>query len=300
MPGRGNRGEAVEISDSSCLILAALLEARTGQQLGVDRRWRIGAALTEVMRDRKIDSVDRLAAMLVTDRDASLADAVVEGLLNNETYFFRDRASFDLLIDDALARLQRVRASRRMTIWCAGCATGQEAYSIAMSIAQDPVRWNGWTVDIVGTDVSRAAIVRASEGLYSQFEVQRGLSVRQMLQWFGKERDQWRISPRLREMVRFEVRNLHEGPPEPGMFDVVLCRNLLLYFAPDARRRALDRLSEAVASDGLLMLGAGETVIGHTHGFVPDPDLRGLYSPVPRRVPRRSTMAHRLGRERRA
>jgi chemotaxis protein methyltransferase CheR len=244
----------------------------------MSRRWRIETALKSLMRDRGIATLDQLIAALVSGRQPSLADEVVESLLNNETYFYRDRAPFDLLLK-AIGRLERLRAhEKRLAIWCAGCATGQEAYSLAMSFAEERSRWQGWKIDILGTDVSRSAIERAREGVYSQFEVQRGLSVIQMMRWFSEEPgSHWRISPMLQDSVRFQVHSLREAVPHPGAFDIILCRNVLLYFAPETRRLVFKKLADAAAPSACLMLGAAETVIGHTSEFVPDPDFRGLY-----------------------
>jgi chemotaxis protein methyltransferase CheR len=273
----------VEISDSSRRILASLLEARSGQQLAMNRRWRIDTALAAIMRERGFDTIDQLVARLVSRADPSLSDQVIESLLNNETYFFRDKLPFDLLLGGPVKRLEQSRArEKRLSIWCAGCSTGQEAYSLAMSFAEEKTRWHGWKIDIVGTDLSRSAIERARAGVYSQFEVQRGLPIMQMIRCFDElGGGDWRISESLRGSVRFEARNIIEKPPQPGRFDIVLCRNLLLYFSPDMRRMAFNRLAEAIAPDGALMLGAGETVIGQTERFVSDPENRGLYMPTP-------------------
>jgi chemotaxis protein methyltransferase CheR len=276
----------MEISEASRRILASLLEARTGQQLAMNRRWRIDTALAAIMRERGYATIDQLVSRLVSRADPALGDQVIEALLNNETYFFRDRLPFDLLLAGPVKRLERARArQKKLSIWCAGCSTGQEAYSLAMSFADDKARWQGWKIEIVGTDLSRAAIDRARNGVYSQFEVQRGLPVMQMIRWFDElGGGDWAISPQLRDQVRFEARNIIEPPPQPGRFDVILCRNMLLYFAPDMRRLAFNRLAEACQSDGTLMLGAGETVIGQTDRFVSDPDCRGLYLPAPSRA----------------
>jgi chemotaxis protein methyltransferase CheR len=273
----------VDISASSQRILASLLEARTGQQLSFHRRWRIDSSLSAIMREGGFSSLDQLVARLVSNRDAHLTEQVIEALLNNETYFFRDRLPFDLLLGGPLRRIEQARArEKKLAIWCAGCSTGQEAYSLAMSFADEKARWQGWKIDIVGTDLSRSAIARAREGVYSQFEVQRGLAVMQMVRWFEESGGgEWRIAPTIRDMVRFETGNIIEPPPHPGRFDIVLCRNVLLYFSPDMRRLAFTRLAQAIAPDGTLMLGAGETVIGQTDNFISDPENRGLYIPAP-------------------
>ena len=275
----------MQVSDAASRILAGLLETRTGQQLTMSRRWRIETALQPLMRERDIGSLDSLVAALVARSDERLADSVVEALLNNETFFYRDRQAFELLLGPALSRLEAARRrTRRLAIWCAGCSTGQEAYSIAMHFAEQKARWSGWTIDIVGTDVARGAVEQARSGVYSQFEVQRGLSVVQMMRWFEElPAAAWRIAPDLRRAVRFEVASL-VGPPAPAeTFDIILCRNVLLYFSPETRRSAFARLAAAAADDAVLMLGAGETVIGQTDAFDSDPDCRGLYLRAPAR-----------------
>ena len=271
----------MQVSDSSSRILAGLLEARTGQQLTMSRRWRIETALAVLLRERGIPTLDELITILVMGREPSLATQVVEALLNNETYFFRDRAPFDLLSRAALAKLAQRRAgTKRLNIWSAGCSTGQEAYSLAMLFAEEPVTWAGWTIDILGSDVSESAVRRAREGLSSQFEVQRGLGISQMIRWFEERDDGWRAVEPLRRMVRFQVQNLLEPPPHPGSFDLILCRNVLLYLNTERRSQVFDRIAHAMAPDGYLMLGAGETVIGQTRRFEADQEARGLYRPV--------------------
>jgi chemotaxis protein methyltransferase CheR len=272
----------VEVSETSRRILASLLEAKTGQQLAMNRRWRIESALSSIMRERGFDGIDQLVSRLVARADPGLQDAVIEALLNNETYFFRDKLPFDLLMAGPVKRLEKARAERkRLSIWCAGCSSGQEAYSLAMSFADEKLRWTGWQIDIVGTDLSKTAIARAKAGTYSQFEVQRGLPVMQMIRHFDElGGGDWQISENLRRQVRFEARNIIDTPPAPGRFDIILCRNLLLYFSPDMRRLAFNRMAEAIAPDGALMLGAGETVLGQTDRFASDAECRGLYIPV--------------------
>ena len=268
----------MQVSDSSSRILAGLLEARTGQQLTMSRRWRIETALSALLRERGIPTLDELITILVMGREPSLATQVVEALLNNETYFFRDRTPFDLLNKAALSKLhQRRQATKRLKIWSAGCSTGQEAYSLAMLFAEDHQRWAGWTIDILGSDVSESAVRRAREGLYSQFEVQRGLGIAQMIKWFEECEGGWRAVEPLRRNVRFQVHNLLEATPHPGEFDIVLCRNVLLYLNAERRTLIFDRIASAMAPDGWLMLGAGETVIGQTRRFEADTDARGLY-----------------------
>jgi chemotaxis protein methyltransferase CheR len=268
----------VQLSDSSSRILAGLLEARTGQQLTMSRRWRIETALSALLRERGIGTLDELITILVMGKEPSLSQQVVEALLNNETYFFRDRGPFDVLQRHALPELaQRRDKSKRLRIWSAGCSTGQEVYSLAMLFAEDPEQWRGWTIDILGTDVSTSCIDRARSGTFSQFEVQRGLWINQMIKWFEEVADGWRAVEPLRKPVRFQVHNILEAVPHPGDFDVVLCRNVLLYLSPEKKTLAFERIAGAMAEDGWLMLGAGETVIGQTSRLGADVTARGLY-----------------------
>ena len=287
----------MQISDSSSRILAGLLEARTGQQLTLSRRWRIETALSSLLRERGIATLDELITILVMGKEPSLSQKVVEALLNNETYFFRDRAPFDLLQRHALPELAKVRhASKRLRIWSAGCSTGQETYSLAMLFAEEPQKWAGWTVDILGTDVSNSCVDRARNGTYSQFEVQRGLGINQMIKWFEECPDGWRAVEALRKPVRFQVHNLLEPPPHPGGFDIVLCRNVLLYLNPEKKALAFERIASSMADDGWLMLGAGETVIGQTNKLGADIGARGLY----RLVVDGKRVEKRIGNDRRA
>ena len=268
----------MQISDSSSRILAGLLEARTGQQLTMSRRWRIETALASLLRERGLVSLAELITILVMGKEPSLSQKVVEALLNNETYFFRDRAPFDVLQRHALPELARRREkTKRLRIWSAGCSTGQEVYSLAMLFAEQPENWRGWTVDILGTDVSTSCIDRARNGSYTQFEVQRGLGINQMIKWFEECADGWRAVEALRKPVRFQVHNLLEPAPHPGDFDIVLCRNVLLYLSPEKKTLAFERIAGAMAEDGWLMLGAGETVIGQTTKLGADINTRGLY-----------------------
>jgi chemotaxis protein methyltransferase CheR len=271
----------VEVSAISHRIIADLLFARTGQQLGESRRWRIGSALSGVFRERGISNLDQLVCLLADPVESTLAQEVVEALLNNETYFYRDRVMFDQLANEVLPRLAAARAaSRRLSIWSAGCSTGQEALTLAMLFAEQKERWNGWRIEIVGTDISTRAIATASAGYYTQFEIQRGLGVAQMLAWFDETPKGWRPRPELRKLLRFERRNLLDEPPRNGEFDLVLCRNVLLYFDKRTRAQAFARLAQAIAPEGWLMLGAGETVVGQTELLAPSKGLTGLYRHV--------------------
>lgn len=271
----------MSVSPASIRALAGLLEARTGQQLSTSRIWRIETSLKPLLRDAGFASIDELARAVTMTRRIELEEQVVDALLNNETFFFRDHAVFKLLNGPALDLLHAARAQkRRLRIWSAGCSTGQEAYSLAMLFAEDSARWAGWSIEILGTDISAAAIERARAASYSQFEIQRGLPVKMMMQWFDQRGETWTLRRPLRQRVTFLRHNILTRPDWPGRFDLILCRNVLLYFPAASRTGAFDRLAEAIEPDGILMLGAGETVIGQTDKFVSERTLRGLYRPA--------------------
>jgi chemotaxis protein methyltransferase CheR len=275
----------METSEASHQIIADLLAARTGQHLTESRRWRVNSALAGIFREHGISNVDQLVCLLASPRTGpespDLSQDVVEALLNNETYFFRDKPTFDQLPQDIIPELARRRLdSKRLSIWSAGCSTGQEVYSLAMLFAEQKDRWHGWTIELLGTDVSHRAINAARSGLYSQFEVQRGLGVTQMLRHFDETANGWQIGEDPRRIVQFRQHNLLGPHPGRQPFDLVLCRNVLLYFERETRSAAFDRLANAVAPDGFLMLGAGETVIGQTDRFSPSPRRVSFFEPL--------------------
>ncbi|WP_448657432.1 CheR family methyltransferase [Sphingomonas sp. CJ99] len=264
-------------STRAITAIAALLERRTGQQIAESRLWRIDTVLKPVMRNHGIATLDHLAAAIAGAR-SSLADDVVEALLNHETSFFRDGPLFDQLVD-AVAQRARETPHRRQRIWSVGCSFGQEPLSLAMLFADHPDLAGAQCPEITATDVSVVAIDRAREGRYSQFEVQRGLPIRRLMQHFdsGSDDQEWHASAELVSRIRYRQHHVAADEPLPGRFDLILCRNVLIYFAPDQRQRVFARLAAALRPDGLLVLGAGETVIGQTDALVPSTRHRGYY-----------------------
>ncbi|WP_448665024.1 CheR family methyltransferase [Sphingomonas sp. CJ20] len=264
-------------SSAAMTLIAALLEQRTGQQIAANRAWRIETALKPVLRERGLATLDELAGQLVTARMGALADHVVDALLNQETSFFRDAAVLDMIADAAQAA-HAANPDRRIRIWSAGCSTGQEPLSLAMLFSERgmldvPAR----TPEIVATDISPSAIARARSARFSPFEIQRGLAVRRMVQWFDSVGGEWVAHPELVRRLQFRQHNLTGDPVPAGKFDIILCRNVLLYFSLEMRRRVFETLASAVRPGGLLVLGAGETVIGLTDRFRPSDMYRGCY-----------------------
>lgn len=259
-------------------ILIALLEARTGQILSENRAWRMDMVLRPVLRKYGLPDIDRLAAAIVAGRNSGLEDDVVHALLNNESSFFRDPKIFDLIARQILPHLRATRPDRTLRIWSAGCSTGQEAYSLAILLRNAAEEWRGWRIEILATDISAAAIEQAQAGLFPQMDVQRGLGVGDLLKWFEPVGDHWRANAELRRMVDFRADNLFNSSAPAGSYDLLLCRNVLLYFTPARRQAVLATLARHSHAESVLLLGAGETVIGQGDAFVAHPDYRGGYA----------------------
>jgi chemotaxis protein methyltransferase CheR len=258
--------------------LAELLRKHSGQELVANRQWRVEIALKPILRKHSIPDMDMLANLLSGDSDQALARECVEAMINNETCFYRDQANFALLTGPVLDAIREKRkATRRLRIWCSACSSGQEPYSLAMYFAENPEKWAGWTINIVASDVSEKALAQARKGRYSQFEIQRGLPVMLMLKYFEQDGTDWTLKDPIRRAVTFSSHNALDCARGFGAFDLVLCRNMLMYLSEQNRRLVLDNLANAMTPDGILMLGAAETVIGQTQRFDASRELRGFY-----------------------
>ncbi|APL94629.1 protein-glutamate O-methyltransferase [Sphingomonas sp. BHC-A] len=258
-------------------ILSGLLEARTGQILSESRAWRMETALKPVLRAHGLSDMDALASRLMGRKDATLENDVVNALLNNESSFFRDLQIFDMIHRHILPRIHGQRSDRTLRIWSAGCSTGQEVYSLAIQLCNDMARWRGWRIEILATDISTAAIAQAKAGIFTQMDVQRGLPVGDLLKWFDPAGDDWRANAALRQMIDFRTDNLFDARAPQGEYDLLLCRNVLLYFTPERRQSVLRLLARHSHAGSVLLLGAGETVIGHSDDFIPHAEFRGGY-----------------------
>ncbi len=202
-------------------------------------------------------------------------------MTTNETFFFRDSRPFEEFRDFVLPALREERRiQKKLRIWCAACSTGQEPYSLAMILKDAAGEMMGWRNDIVATDLSNEALGKAKVGLYSQFEVQRGLPVKMLMQYFKQVNETWQIDSAIRAMVTFRNLNLLQSFDALGKFDTVFCRNVLIYFDPDTKKRVLDNIRKCMADDGFLFLGGSETVIGVTESFKRVDGHRGVYTPA--------------------
>jgi chemotaxis protein methyltransferase CheR len=266
--------------------LAQLLRRRSGLALIQPKPKIIENRLAPVMRRFGFRDLHSLVSELRHGRDA-LARAVTEAMTTNESSFFRDREAFMQFEETVLpALMARRMASRKLRIWCAACAAGQEAYSVAMLLDEMKLRAEGWTVDVIATDISTEMIERAERGLYSHFEVQRGLPVRRLVENFTQEGPNWRISEPLRRMVTFRQFNLLDSFGWLDDVDVVFCRNVLMYFDNKTKAGVLDRAAEVLAPDGYLLLGPVETAQGLSSEFEAVDGAPGVYVKARRQLPR--------------
>lgn len=257
--------------------LARLLEKHTGQQLTEARRWRVETSLRPLLRTHGLHSMDDLVNVLGRAPSGELFNQTIDLMLNHESSFFRDLNVFQSLETAILPKIRENATEKKLRIWCAGCSTGKEAYSVAMAIKHMGDVWNGWRISIHGTDVSPIAIDEAKGGRYTQMEMQRGLGINDLLRFFTPDGDHWQISNELREMVSFHADNLLEPRTVSGDYDLILCRNVLFYFPEDKRRIATSQIARHAHTGTYLVLGAGETLVGQDTCFTPCRDHRCVY-----------------------
>jgi len=259
-------------------FLSNLLKQQSGLIVGEDKIYLLESRLTPLARKFGLNSIEEICVRLRGVGDAKLSEAVVESMTTNESSFFRDTKPFDQFRSVVLPMLLEKNAAKKsLRIWSAACSSGQEAYSLAMILQEQGVKLAGWKIEIVGTDLSREMVEKSKEGVYSQFEVQRGLPIQMLVKYFRQDGDKWKISNDLKEMLTFRTYNLLSDLTALGMFDVVFCRNVLIYFDAQTKSRVLDAVVRLMLPHGVLFLGGAETVLGLSEKFKPMEGQRGLY-----------------------
>ena len=259
-------------------FIAQLLYQRSGLVITQEKAYLLESRLNPVARKWELDSFDALIAALRSNKDERLMVDVTEAMTTNESFFFRDNRPFDQFKDIVLPHLLEARAARKqIRIWSAACSSGQEPYTLAMILKEEAAKMAGWKVEIVATDLSTEILNKAKEGLYSQFEVQRGLPITLLMKYFAQEGEKWRITDEIRKMVSYRPFNLLDSPASLGTFDVVFCRNVLIYFDQGTKGQVLGRIAQIMPSDGFLYLGGAETVLGISDSFEVVPGQRGIY-----------------------
>ncbi len=259
-------------------FLTRLVKERSGILLGPDKTYLLESRLQPVLRKCALASVADLCRSLRAGGDPALANIVVEAMTTNESFFFRDATPFAAFREFLHQTLVTSRAAtRRVRVWSAACSTGQEPYSLAMLLEEDARRLAGWQIEIVATDLSRAALARAEQGTYSEFEINRGLSRPLRDRYFTTDGINWTVKPELRQRVRFQPFNLLQEPRSLGQFDVVFCRNVLIYFDETTKRQVLRNIRTVLAPDGILFLGGAESLLGTTGMAAPSSQGSGFY-----------------------
>jgi chemotaxis protein methyltransferase CheR len=260
-------------------FISGLIKEGSGLVLTADKGYLLESRLGPVAHKYGHANLDALvAALRVTPRGQMLTD-VVEAMTTNESFFFRDGKPFDMFRTKFLPEiLARNAATRTLRIWCAASSTGQEPYSLAMLLQEEAKKLEGWNCQILATDISNEALERARSGIYTHFEVQRGLAIQRLIKFFEKQGELWQIKPEIRSMVQYRQFNLLQDPRAFGRFDVVFCRNVLIYFDQPTKTQVLNSISTVLDKDGILLLGGAETVFGISEVFKPVADHFGVYS----------------------
>lgn len=258
-------------------LLAELLKKESGLIVTPDKAYLLESRLMPVARKREFADIAALVLKLRAMPERSLVNDIVEAMTTNETSFFRDIRPFERFENTVLPFLLEARKTKKLRIWCAAASSGQEPYTLAMLMNEKGLYDQGWNIEIIGTDIDNSVLDRAREGIYTQFEVQRGLPVKLLMKYFSQKDDKWQINEDIRSKVKYSQLNLLKPFSVVGSFDIIFCRNVLIYFDQETKGDILDRMANNCAKDGFLFLGGAETVMGITKSFVAMPQERGLY-----------------------
>lgn len=261
--------------------IARFVVLESGIKLSKNKAYMMETRLAPILTRFGISSFQNLAMRLLM-ATAELRQAVVDAMTTNESFFFRDQTPFDLFNNIILPKLveQKSGTGKGLNIWCAAAATGQEAYSMAISVLENAKLLEGLNVKILATDISQSALKTAQDGLYNQFEAQRGLSAQRLITHFDQEGTAWRVKPNVRALVEFKELNLLQPLGNIGRMDIVFCRNVLIYFDVETKQKVLLGIRKQMNPDGYLMLGAAETLIGISKEFLPTGEHQNLFQPA--------------------
>ncbi|MFT5439169.1 MAG: chemotaxis protein methyltransferase CheR [Alphaproteobacteria bacterium] len=261
-------------------FLAGFLKKESGLVLSMDKTYLVESRLVPVARRHGIGGLDDLISAIRGGRDQSLNKEVIEAMTTNESFFFRDLSPFESLKNSVLpiiAEARRKAGASKIRIWSAACSSGQEPYTIAMVLRENPQITQGLPVEILATDLSTEILTKAKEGVYTQFEAQRGMPIHLLMKYFTQVGEHWQINDEIRRMVEFRQANLLQSLAGFGKFDIVFCRNVLIYFDAESKTDILSRMGAQMAGDAYLYLGGAETVIGISDAFKTIQGQRGVY-----------------------
>ncbi len=257
--------------------LQNMLKERSGLVLSEDKQYLIESRLSPVVKKNGLENISDLIRKLQLPGSENLKSAVTEAMTINESFFFRDKTPFKNFEEVMMPSLLKARqAKRSLRIWSAAASSGQELYSLAILIKEKGDAFRSWKVELMGTDISTEILEKAKTGLYSQFEVQRGMPSPLLVKYFQQVGSLWQVESGLRAMVSFRNYNLLDNFSSLGTFDIVFCRNVLIYFDRETKQDVLERIARQMAPDGYLVLGAAETIVGITDKFEPVDGRQGL------------------------
>ena len=268
-----------------------LLKDKSGLSISQEKIYLLETRLAPVVQKYGFGTLDRLTQSFRLKRDETVIKDVVEAMTTNETLFFRDDKPFKHFKTAILPEMLKNRANtRHLKIWSAACSSGQEPYSIAMTLEENVMEKATWKFDIFATDISDPVLEQARNGVYTHFEVQRGLPIQTIVKYFVQDGERWRVKDDLKKMVRFSKFNLLDRMTSVGQFDIIFCRNVLIYFDEETKKKVLSALVNQLAPDGYLFLGSSETVLGLAQNLKPVAGCPGLYSPQRAEVSARETV----------
>jgi len=260
-------------------IYKDLLKDKSGLTLSQDKSYLVESRLNPVSKKWGYENIAAMTSVLRAVPPKELVNDIVEAMTTNETSFFRDNRPFDVFKDTVLSYYKEKDSNNKhLRIWCAAASSGQEPYSLAMILHEEAAKMPGWRFSITATDISHEILAQAKEGIYSQFEVQRGLPITLLMKYFTQDGDKWIINDEIKNMVEFKYFNLLDGMSLLGKYDVIFCRNVLIYFDQPTKKDVMERADKQLADDGFFFLGGAETVLGITDAFKAVAGVRGLYA----------------------
>ena len=260
-------------------FLSGLLKKRSGLTLTEDKTYLIESRLLPIARSLGLQTISDLYQKLRMSPAEDLLVEVTEAMTTNESSFFRDIKPYEQLRQIVFPMvMQSLGVQKRIRIWSAACSTGQEPYSISMSIQEDAAKLAGWSFEILGTDLAAKVVNKAKQGIYSQFEVQRGVPTMLLLKYFTSLPDtSWQIKDNIRSMVQFKTHNLLDSYATLGKFDIIFVRNVLIYFDDPIKAEITSKVASILPPHGILILGATETLVDPKGLFTQLPEFRGAY-----------------------
>ncbi len=262
-------------------VYKTMLYAKSGYVITIDKAYLLESRLAPVIKKHGIATMDALTAKLRTSPPTALVDDIVDAMTTNETMFFRDQKPFDKFRDVIVPNIIKAKgAGCTIRIWSAACSSGQEPYCLAMLMKENALKWAGVKFEILATDLSREILDQARAGKYSQFEVQRGMPIMMLVKYFNQTGETWTIKDDIKSMVQYKQFNLLDAMEQFGTFDIIFCRNVLIYFDQATKGKILEKMAKRIQKHGYLLMGGAETVLGITQSFKPLEGERGLYTPA--------------------